>query len=114
MWSMLKTIVGAVVLGILAYAAFFVDLGGKTFVTHAQEVWRAPVMREKVELVREGVKRHLEDKLAEAGAQAGRQTAGRLVGGEVSDADRRQLEAMLEQVADSAQPRVKGAGSVAP
>jgi hypothetical protein len=101
MWSLIKTIVGAAFLGVVCYLVFFVDLGGRTLAGHAQDVWQAPVMRDKVERVREGMKRHLESRLAEAGAEVGRQTAQKLTAApddELSTADRESLDRVLLEV----------------
>lgn len=100
MWSLLKTIVSAVVLGILAYAFFFVDLGGQSLSGHVADIWRAPVVQGKVEQLKHGVKKNLEDRLAKAGEQAGKQLARRVTDSnqdELSDEDRRDLSKIIEK-----------------
>jgi hypothetical protein len=100
MWSLLKSLVGAVVLGILAYAFFFVDLGGQSLSGHFADIWRTPVVQGKVNKLTDGVKRNLEDRLAEAGERAGRQLAREVTNGDhdqLSDEDRRSLDEIIEK-----------------
>lgn len=56
MWTLLKMGVYAIVLAALAYTYFFVDVGGKTFAIHAQEIWQAPIVQQKVGQARNGIK----------------------------------------------------------
>ncbi|MFC1611006.1 hypothetical protein ACFL6C_08610 [Myxococcota bacterium] len=100
MWTILKTAVGALVFGAFAYCTFFVDLGGQTLAGHFVDIWRAPVVQEKIEQAREGVKKELEDRLADAGSRAGRKAAHTLTEptDELTETDRRELEEVLEKV----------------
>ena len=76
---MIKSLVSALFVGALAYAIFFVKLDDKTFAQHVGDVWREPVVQQKLQLVRHGVHTKVEEKLAQAGVQLGRKTAKQLV-----------------------------------
>lgn len=98
MWFLIKSIGGVLVLLVLAYAIFFVDLGGKTFAGHVADVWESPTIQEKVDLVRNGVRNELEDRLAAAAAQQTRQIVRESLGGgheEITDTDRESLARMI-------------------
>lgn len=100
MWSLLKSLIGAVVLGILAYAFFFVDLGGQSLSGHFADIWRAPVVQGKVDELKDGVKKNLEERLADAGERAGRRLAREVTDShedELSDEDRRSLDEIIEK-----------------
>lgn len=100
MWSLIKFIVGLVILAVCGYGAFFVDVGDQTMAGHFMEVWQAPVIQKKIQGAREGMKRELEERLAEAGEQAGRRAARQITepGDELTAKDREALEDVLEQV----------------
>lgn len=98
MWFLIKSIAGALLLLTLAYAVFFVDLGGRTFSGHVVDVWESPTIQEKVDLVRNGVRNELEDRLAAAAAQQTREVVRESLGGgheEITDADRESLAKMI-------------------
>ena len=59
-----KTAVSLVVLGFVAYVALGFEINGRPLGEHLLDVWRSPVMQEKVDLVRGEMKRELEEKLA--------------------------------------------------
>lgn len=94
MWRLLKAVVFFGVTAALAYAVFFVPLGGATVAQHAREVWGSRVVQEKVRLVRDGVQDELAQKLERALAERGE---GRRAAppSEISEADRRKLEELL-------------------
>jgi hypothetical protein len=100
MWSLIKLGFGLVILAVSAYSMFFVDMGDRTMAGHFMEIWHAPVIQKKIEGAREGMKRELEERLAEAGEKAGRRAAHEITGpsDELTAKDRRSLEDVLEQV----------------
>lgn len=102
MWSLMKSMVGLVVLGVCGYCVFFVELGEQTMASHFMDIWRAPVVQEKIDGAREGVKKELEERLAEAGEKAGRQAAREITGpsDELTPEDRKGLEDVLVQVTE--------------
>ena len=100
MWSIFKGVIGLLVAGALAYLLFFVQLGDKTIAGHVGDVWRSPAMQEKVHLAREGVRRQIEDRLAEVAEKATRQavrdTTGSHPGADFEQQDREALIDVLE------------------
>ncbi|MEE8408253.1 MAG: hypothetical protein V3T05_01485 [Myxococcota bacterium] len=99
MWGLIRIIVGAAILGVAAYAFFFIDLGGKSFAGHVSEIWEAPVVQKKVDELREGVRQEIEEKMARAGEKTGRKLARVATGqgkNEFSDEDRRALDDLIE------------------
>ncbi len=99
MWGLIRTIVGAAILGVAVYAFFFIDLGGKSLGGHVSEIWETSVVQEKVDQLREGVRQELEEKLALAGEKTGRKLARVATGtnkNEFSDEDRRALDDLIE------------------
>ncbi|MBI3180237.1 MAG: hypothetical protein HYZ27_11275 [Deltaproteobacteria bacterium] len=102
MWSMVKTMVYAAVLGVMVYALFFIPVAGKTLAAHLVEVWRSPVVEEKRDILKDALKKELENRLAAQGERAGRQlahglTQEDLTHEELSDKDREALTEMLRQ-----------------
>jgi hypothetical protein len=91
MFGLMRSAMTLAVLGALAFVAFFVNVGGKPFASHVLDVWRSPVMQEKVELVRGEVKRGLEERLAASGAEVPQRTTP----AEFDDHDAAALERML-------------------
>jgi hypothetical protein len=95
----MKLLVGLVVMAFCAYGAFFVDIGDRTLAGHFLDIWRAPVVQKKVAGVRDGMKRELEERLAEAGGKAGRKLARELTpSDELTQQDRDALQDVLKQV----------------
>ena len=106
MFSLIKMIVGAAMFGIVAYAFFFVNLGGQSLAGHVADVWRTPVVQDKVDQVRDGLKQELEERLAEAGRKAGEEAGRKLARAatednddELTDDDREALADLIEQSA---------------
>ena len=112
MWFLIKSIAGTLMLLFLAYTVFFIDLGGKTFAGHFADVWESPTLQQKVDMVRDGVRNELEDRLAEAAerhtrkmvresldgdgsADAGRRTPRGSEREEITEADRESLAKMI-------------------
>lgn len=98
--SMIKTAIFAAFVGAVAYVTMFVDLGGKPFVGHLQEIWSAPLVQQKVDDIRGGVRSHLEKKLKEGAAQAGKAAAtsvGTVVKDEITETDRAELFEVLKK-----------------
>ncbi len=93
MWSLVKGIFALVVLGVVAYVVFLVPLGGATLATHASDVWRSPVVQEKVGLMKDGVEQELQQRVSDA-RQAGTPPSARPIE-EISEADRAALERLL-------------------
>ena len=95
---MIKTMIVAALFGAAVYAALFVDLGGKNLVAHLRDVWSTPVVQEKVENLKDGVKGKIEKRLAEAAAKGkeGRSAAAE-VRDNITDADRANLFKVLEK-----------------
>ncbi len=91
MWSLLKSAVSLVVFGVVAYALLGVDVGGRSIASHVIDIWRSPVMQEKVDLVRGEMKKEIEERLAasEQRAPAPDTTAA---APEFDDRDERALE----------------------
>ena len=97
---MIRTAFFAAFLGAVAYLALFVDLGGKSLVGHLQEVWAAPVVQQKFDEIRGGVKANLEKKLKEGADKAGKATVtgiGGAVKDEITDTDRAELFEVLKK-----------------
>lgn len=98
MWSLIKLLVTAAFLGAVAYAGFFADLGGQSLASHLSEVWRTPVVQQKVGRLRQGVQENISLRLTNATATADA-NASKLkrapVGDDLSDADRRALNDLL-------------------
>lgn len=94
MWFLLKSIIGLAALLAGGYFVFFVDVGGKPVSAHLAEVWTSPVMQQKISLVKTEVQGSLERKLAEAEAPS-RKKSGGAPGEEISEDDRRGLEALI-------------------
>ena len=100
MWSLLKMMVSAALFAAFVYGAFFIDVGNQTMARHFLDIWRTPVVQAKIDQARDGVKRELEERLAEVGERAGRRAARDLTGSsdELTDADRDSLNEILKDV----------------
>ena len=104
-----KWIIAAIVLAAGAYGAFFVNLKGKPLSAHVVDVWRSPVMQQKVRLVtgeaipeRRARRQRPEPELAKAPApRARRAAAPREAHPELTDKDRKELDALLDKVQKS-------------
>jgi len=97
---MIRTAFFAAFLGAMAYLALFVDLGGKSLVGHLRDVWAAPVVQQKVEEIKGGVKANLEKKLKEGAEKAGKAAAtgvGNTVRDEITETDRAELFEVLKK-----------------
>ncbi len=104
MWSLVKTLFATAVLGVLAYALFFVPIADKTVAAHLVDVWRSPVVEEKRDILKDALKKELEARLAAQAEDAGRDlahgmTSRDLTRQELSDTDRQALTEMLRQEA---------------
>ncbi|OGQ77475.1 MAG: hypothetical protein A2289_25205 [Deltaproteobacteria bacterium RIFOXYA12_FULL_58_15] len=97
MWSLIKMMVGVVFFAAFVYGTFFIDIGQQTLAGHILDIWRAPVVQEKFTQARDGVKRQLEDRLAEVGERAGHRTTQDIKGSsdDLTDADRESLHEIL-------------------
>ena len=78
MGALFKLMFTAACLGALSYAACRIDLGGQTLVSHLTDVWRAPVVQEKVDKLKDGVKDELEKKVAEANTKGAKAVTEKL------------------------------------
>jgi len=72
MWSMLKSMVALVVLGLAGWTVMFVDIGGQPLAGHFSDIWRSDTVQAKVDLMRDGVRQEIEDRLAAAAEQGTR------------------------------------------
>lgn len=98
MWFLLKSVLGLAAAAALAYVVFFVNLAGKPLAAHVDDVWRSPVMQQKVALVKHGVEGELENRLASAAAQATRNGVRHAMGDDetISNADRASLDRVID------------------
>ncbi|MEZ4271867.1 MAG: hypothetical protein R3C68_10700 [Myxococcota bacterium] len=104
MWSLFKSMVGLVVVGALAYAAFFINVGDKPIAAHLSDVWHAPIIQEKIDLVRGEVKQEISERLAKANADQ-QPKRRKKPHEEISAADKRALDSVIIQ---STRPAKKG------
>lgn len=81
-----KAVVMLLLLGAAAYGTFFVRMADKTLAQHAQEVWRAPVLQQKIGLLREGVRTKVDPSLRQAKER---------VSQEIADMDRASLQRLI-------------------
>lgn len=101
--GLIRTVIGAAMLGVAAYGFFFIDLGGKSLAGHVSEIWDTPMVQKKVDELREGVRLEIEEKLAEAGEKTGRKLARVATArdkNEFSEDDRRALDDLIKTGAD--------------
>jgi hypothetical protein len=87
MLFLIKSALSLVVVAILAYGVFFVDLAGKPLFSHVAEIWSSPAIQTKVALVRDGVRNELEDRLAEAAERETRAAVRRQLGASTGAAE---------------------------
>ena len=66
MWFLIKSFVGFGCLCLAAYGVFFVELADKSLALHAQDVWKSPVVQQKISLLEDGMKNKLQERLEEA------------------------------------------------
>lgn len=103
MFRLIRGVIGFAVLSALGYAVFFVPLGGQTLASHLHDIWRAPVVQEKVGSLTNEMRGRVESEFKKVSERAGValdaqwNEAGQL---EISDADRKQLEALLKAESD--------------
>lgn len=96
MWFLMKSTLSVVLLGVVAYGVFLVDLGGKPLFDHLREVWGSEVVQQKVGLVREGVVDQLEDRLAAAAETSARKARREVASEELDPKDREALEKVID------------------
>ena len=98
MWYLVKSIGGMLSVLAFFYMVFFMDLAGQTFISHLGDIWRSPVVEEKLSLIRHGVRSEIEVRLVDGAQQQQRKTVREALMGPTSDIeeeDRRQLEELI-------------------
>lgn len=104
MGFIVRTIASTLLVGFVVYALFFIRLEERPLGSHLVDVWRSPVMQEKVDLVRRGVKDKLREELAKsAPASHARLHAspGSTMHDDLSEADRRGLAELVGRSAQA-------------
>ena len=97
---MIKSFFGLIFLAVIGYGVVVVDMVGQTFASHVADIWRAPIVQKKVELVKDGVGKDLAEKINEAkkelSQKAKKEFREKLMEGEISAEDRASLKKLLE------------------
>lgn len=70
MFNLLRNLFLLGLLIVAAWAAVTIDLGGKTALTHALEIWRAPIVQEKARAAESGLRRELAEAIERLRRQA--------------------------------------------
>ena len=100
MFFAIKSFFALIFFALIGYGIFFVDMGGQTLASHISDVWKAPVVQEKVELVKEGVGKDIGEKIKQAqkelAKKAKQEVRDQLMQGEISAEDRESLKKLLE------------------
>ncbi|MEL7304660.1 MAG: hypothetical protein AAGJ56_02415 [Myxococcota bacterium] len=97
MLSLLKAALSFVVLLVIAYALFIVEVGGQSVASHARDVWDSAVVQNKLGAIKDDVRGQLQADLEEEARVSRGGAPGDL---EISEADRKKLEALLQAQAD--------------
>ena len=102
MKSYLKPFLFALAAAAGVYGTFFVDVGGRPLSTHAAEVWRSPIMQNKIQLVKKDVRNRIAQRLSARTADKQKGTSRGPVGtrayDELHQADRDSLNALIDTV----------------
>ncbi|MEM6532645.1 MAG: hypothetical protein AAF654_08470 [Myxococcota bacterium] len=103
MFTLIKGAVSLAMFVAVAYALFFMPVGGQSVASHFYDIWQAPVVQDKVGAIADDVRGRLEAELdrvdKDAAVDLGREWTER-GGAEISDEDRKKLEALLRAEAD--------------
>lgn len=103
MFTLFKGAVSLAMFIIFGYALFFLPVGGQSVASHFYDIWQAPVVQDKVGAIADDVRGRLEAELdrveTDAALELGRELSQR---GEVeiSEEDRKKLEALLRAEAE--------------
>ncbi|MEM6558616.1 MAG: hypothetical protein AAF219_06460 [Myxococcota bacterium] len=97
MFSLVKAAVSFLVLLVIAYALFIVEVGGQSVASHARDIWDSAVVQNKLGAIKDDVRGQLEAELQDEARRRHDSSGGDF---EISDADRKKLEALLQAQAD--------------
>jgi hypothetical protein len=98
MASYLKTAVLALAAAACLYGAVFVDVGGKPVAAHAVDVWRSPVVQQKIDLIGRDLRQRLARSIQRLKAATDAHRADAAPQADLSAADRGSLTALINSV----------------
>jgi len=96
MFSLIRGLFGVAILAAAGYVLFFLPVGGQSIAAHFGDIWKSPVVQNKIGAIKDDVRTKLEAELERRESDTERAARwARENEVEISEDDRKELEALL-------------------